>query len=263
MPEVFTRDNIPLKYHITGTGPTVVCILGYAMTQDEWPGRMISRLSESLRVIRYNHRGISGISNPDCPFTIPTAAEDLHDVISTLTDGQIHILGYSMGGMVGLEYALRYPQSLGRIVLISTHCGGDAMIPPNPQVIEEMGTEPSSLDEYLNRAGRLLLTESFRQTHPDPMSWFVDYGEPANPAAIREQYQAMDEWKGVYSELPRIIAPALVMCGDQDVVVPPENSQILADAMPHATLKIMKNAGHGFIFEDPVQIAEMVKEFFG
>jgi pimeloyl-ACP methyl ester carboxylesterase len=222
---------------------------------------MISKLAESFRLILYNHRGIWGKTNPAVPFTIHQGAEDLHDIISTLADDLVHIVGYSMGGMVALEYALQYPEYTGRMVLLSTHCGGQEKIDPDPEIIEEMGRELSSLDEYLDRAGRLLLTESYRQAHPDPRSWFVDYGEPAHPAAVREQYQALGSWEGVYSELPRITAPALVIGGEKDVVVPPENFTLLAKMMPHATLQLMKNAGHGMIFEEPVVIAERINQF--
>jgi len=261
MTEILTQDNIPLRYVIHGSGPTIVFVLGYGMTLDEWPGKMISTLASSFRVIVYNHRGVSGVMNPAVKFTIPQGAQDLHDLISELADGPVHIVGYSMGGMIGLEFAIRYPDLVDHLVLISTDCGGPESIPCDDWVIEEMGKDLPDIDAYLDRAGRLLLTESFRKKHPDPMSWFVDHGEVADPKSVMEQYDALATWKGVYSDLHTIRKPVLVITGDRDIVAPPQNATIIADAIPGAELVVVEDAGHGMIFQEPVMIGERIVRF--
>ena len=261
MTEILTQDNIPLRYVIQGSGPTIVFVLGYGMTLDEWPGQMISVLASSFRVILYNHRGISGVMNPSVKFTIPQGAQDLHDLISQLADGPVHIVGYSMGGMIGLEFTIRYPELVDHLVLISTDCGGSECIPADDRVIEEMGMEPADLDAYLERAGRLLLTDSFRKQHQDPMSWFVDHGEVADPRSVMEQYDALATWKGVYSDLHVIRKPVLVITGDRDIVTPPQNATIIADAIPGAERVVVEDAAHGLIFQEPVRVGEMISRF--
>lgn len=285
---ILTRDGIPLRYTIQGQGSAVIFVLGYGMTIDEWPHLMLSDLAKTHTVIIYNHRGVSGVNNPDVPFTIPQAAMDLHDVITQLAGGddrceapedglnadkpltfdtdnctalQVDIVGYSMGGMIALEYAKRYPDSVNHLVLISTDCGGTERVPAEEWVTEEMGRTLTSPEEFLDRAGRLLLTESFRTTHPDPRTWFVDYGEVANPAAVQEQYESFTSWKGVYADLPSINSRTLVITGDQDLVIPPENAMIIADAIPNATLVIREGQGHGMIFVEPEEIAGVIGEF--
>ena len=261
MPEILTQDNIPLRYVIHGSGPTIVFVLGYAMTLDEWPGKLLSTLASSFRIILYNHRGVSGVMNPAVKFTIPQGAQDLHDLVSQLADGPVHIVGYSMGGMIGLEFAIRYPELVDRLVLISSDCGGSEFIPRDDRVTEEMGMEPADLDAYLERAGRLLLTESYRKKHPDPMSWFVDHGEVADPGSIMEQYTALETWEGVYSDLHLIHRPVLVITGDRDIVTPPQNATIIADAIPGAELVVVEDAAHGLIFQEPVKVGEMISRF--
>lgn len=261
MTEILTQDHVPLRYVIQGSGPTIVFVLGYGMTLDEWPSRMISTLSTSFRVILYNHRGVSGVMNPSVKFTIPQGAQDLYDLVSELADGPVHIVGYSMGGMIGLEFAIRYPDLLDHLVLISSDCGGSECITRDDRVTEEMGKELPDIEAYLERAGRLLLTESFRKKHPDPMSWFVDHGEVADPRSIMEQYEALDTWKGVYSDLHVISKPVLVITGDQDIVTPPQNGAIIADAIPGAELVVVEDAGHGVIFQESVRVGEMISRF--
>ncbi len=79
----------------------------------------------------------------------------------------VAIVGYSMGGMITLDYAKMYPDSLNHLVLINTDCGGREKVPAETWVIEEMGQTLNSPKEYLERAGRLLLTKEFRTSHLD------------------------------------------------------------------------------------------------
>lgn len=299
---IITTDGIPLRYAIhgkthtaihdatqnatngQGSGqdgerqPPIVLVLGYGMTLDEWPGRMISHLSESRRVILYNHRGVSGVKNPDVPFTIRQGAIDLHDVILQLagenekygagivdncTDPLVDIVGYSMGGMIALEYAVMYPDSVNRLILLNTDCGGTERVQAEEWVMEWMSQTLETPEENLERAGSVLLTESFRTANPDPFTWFVDYGEVADPVTVQEQFIAFRSWEGVYADLSTINARTLLITGDQDIVIPPENSVIIADQIPDATLIIRKGQAHGMIFVEPEEIAGIIEDFLG
>lgn len=261
MTEILTSDNIPLRYVIQGSGPTIVLVLGYGMTIDEWPGRMISTLASSFRVILYNHRGVSGVFNQSVKFTIPQGSLDLHSLVSQLADGPVHIVGYSMGGMIGLEYVIRYPELTDRLVLLSTHCGGQESIPADDRINEEMAKELPDIDAYLERAGRLLLTDTYRKQHPDPMSWFADHGEVADSKSVMDQYNALGTWEGVYADLHLIRVPTLVITGDQDIVTPPQNASIIANSIHGAQLVVLKNTAHGLIFQEPVRVAEIISRF--
>ncbi len=148
-----------------------------------------------------------------------------------------------------------------RLVLISTDCGGPERVPADDRVLEELGQTPGSVQEALDRAGRLLLSESFRKSHPDPRTWFVDYGEVADPGAVREQFDAFTTWEGVYADLPAIRSRTLVITGDQDRIIPPENAKILASTIPNATLLVRTGEGHGMIFEEPEEIAQIIGNF--
>ncbi len=316
---IMTADGIPLRYAIhgplhaaahndtlnatrnttSGQGngqgdgqkqPPIVFVPGYGMTLDEWPGLMISKLAESRRVILYNHRGVSGIQNPDVTFTIRQGAIDLHDVILQLvgegqagnecpagdssiggfdgyekycTTPRVDIVGYSMGGMIALKYAVMYPDTVNRLILLNTDYGGSERVQPDEWVMDWMNQTLKTPEENLDRAGKVLLTESFRTAHPDPSTWFVDYGEVADPVAVQEQFIAFRSWEGVYSDLPTIRSKTLVITGDQDIVIPPENSVIIADQIPDATLIIREGQAHGMIFVEPEEIAGIIEDFLG
>lgn len=290
---ILTADGVPLRYVIHGQGngqeqPPIIFVPGYGMTLDEWPNLMISQLAESRQVILYNHRGVSGVRNPDVTFTIQQGAIDLHDVILQLAGGQagdgwcpagdggsrgsaggeeycttpcVDIVGYSMGGMIALKYSVMYPDSVNRLILLNTDCGGSERVQPDEWVMDWMNQTLKTPEENLDRAGQILLTESFRTANPDPSTWFVDYGEVADPVTVQEQFIAFRSWEGVYADLSTIHARTLLITGDQDIVIPPENSVIIADQLPDATLIIRKGQAHGMIFVEPEEIARIIEDF--
>jgi len=238
------------------------------MTMEEWPARMISTLASSFTVVRFNLRGVAGEANTDHPFTIPLAAGDLYELVNELvagiaeiTEGAVSIVGFSMGGMIAQEFAIRHPELTDRLVLINTHCGGMEAIPPKQWVIEEMASTPATIEEYIMRAGRLLLPEKWRKKHPDPMSWFPDFGEPSDQEAIKDQFDAMSSWEGTFFLLDQITAPVLVISGDRDIVTPPSNSFILISQIPDARSVIMNGGGHGLIFQYPEKVADIIRLF--
>lgn len=261
MHHLLTRDGILLPYTLHGGGHPLIFVSAYGMTAAEWPKKMLSPLADRYRLVLYNHRGISGETNPDVPFSIPQAAEDLHDLIAGIGETTATIIGYSMGGMIALEHVIRYPDEVDRLILLSTCCGGVEAVPSEEWVREEMAGQPVSIEAYLDRAGRLLLTESFRRMHPDPSSWFPDVGEPVDAAVVREQFDALQRWRGVYPRLKEVQAKALVISGDRDLVTPPDNAGILAMAIPDAGAIIMEDGGHGVIFQYPEEVAGIITEF--
>jgi len=261
MHHLLTRDGSPLVYSLLGQGDPVIFVPAYGMTAAEWPKRMLSPLADRYRLILYDHRGISVEVNPSVPFSIPQAAEDLHDLITGTGETPATIIGYSMGGMIALEHAIRYPDEVDRLILLSTHCGGGEAVRSEAWVREEMAEEPASMEAYLDRAGRLLMTDSFRRLHPDPSSWFPDAGEPVDAAVIRQQADALRQWTGVYPCLRDIQAKTLVISGDRDLVTPAENAGILAMAIPDAGAIMMEDGGHGIIFQYPEEIAGIISGF--
>lgn len=88
---------------------------------------------------------------------------------------------------------------------------------------------------------------------------------PNGPEVKRAQYDAIVEW-GIpdpsrLNRLAGITQPTLVANGANDTMIPTINSQILADHIPDARLRVYPDAGHGFLFQYPVQFAELVTTF--
>ena len=193
--------------------------------------------------------------------TIPLAEEDLYELVASVAGEPVNLVGYSMGGMIAQEFAIRHPELTKRVVLINTDCGGEEAVSPGQWVWDYLNSTPDTIEKYIERAGQLLLTENWRKEHPDPDTWFPDHGEPSSEKAISEQSEAMASWEGTFTRLENITAPVLIISGDKDIVVPPDNALILASEIPDAHHIIIKDGGHGAIFQYPGDIADVIRLF--
>lgn len=243
---------IQLYWESTGTGPPVLLIAGQAMTLDAW-WRTVPALARSFRVLTFDHRDVGRSSHSLWPYLVAQMADDAIAVLDAAGVDSAHIYGISLGGMVAQELALRYPDRVEAIVLGATTAGG-------PQAV---------------------------LAHSGPLSFFVRVGamapEEAEWAAVPYNYGvrtrrhyadriAQDIAKRLENQtntlpylhqvaaasnhntagrLRQIRAPALIVHGEEDVIMPLQNAHHLRTVMPHAELKIWPDAGHLYITDEP------------
>src|SRR4030067_397583 len=155
----------------------------------------------------------------------------------------------SSGGVL-----LRPPRRVRRLVLACTAPGGEGSVRPDPEVLQAFVRSPGGdPEEEIRRGIPFLYSERYRQEHPEKIEEFVRRrlampvsaeGHAAQPAAAVGH--------SAWDRLGNIDAPTLVITGDGDRVVPPENSRRLAQRIPGAKLVILSGAPHP-PFSSPAQ----------
>ncbi|MCZ7578023.1 MAG: alpha/beta hydrolase [Dehalococcoidia bacterium] len=123
MPYVPTRDIITY-YEEAGSGDPLVLIMGLGGDLQGW-ALTAPALAKHFRVITYDNRGAGRSGAPDRPYTIAGMADDLAALLDALDIQKANILGFSMGGYIAQEFALRYPGRVDRLILLSTAPGVD------------------------------------------------------------------------------------------------------------------------------------------
>ncbi len=123
MPYVPTRDIITY-YEEAGSGDPLVLIMGLGGDLQGW-ALTAPALAKHFRVITYDNRGAGRTSAPDKPYSIEGMADDLAALLDELKISKAHIVGYSMGGMIAQEFALKYPGKVDRLVLLASSPGLD------------------------------------------------------------------------------------------------------------------------------------------
>jgi 3-oxoadipate enol-lactonase len=266
MPEANIGD-ISLYYEIHGEGYPLVLIRGLGSNADHWYSQLPS-LSEKYRVITFDNRGIARSKdprseNPGEALTVPLMAEDTLGLLNALDLDRPHIMGLSMGGMIAQELAISHPERVNGLVLACTHSGGPRQIRPTAEVEElfkEMvyvGSPQSKMD-----AAPVLFDPDTLAHRPECARKYAEISlkHPAGPEILTRQWmavQAHDAW----DRLPEIKAPTLVLTGDADVLIPPGNSEILAERIPNARLIVIPGGGHQILVEEADACNEAILTF--
>jgi pimeloyl-ACP methyl ester carboxylesterase len=225
-------------------------------TMDWWDPHLTDGLAETRQVILFDNRGV-GLSSGETPSRIDAMAADAHAFIHALGLTQVDILGFSVGGFVAQELALRYPGDIRKLILVGTGPrGGEGMQQPREDVVKALSSgDTSAARAYLffsqseksQSAGRGFLARTAeRKTDLDPAS---------SMQTMQAQSEAIGEWglaeshAGFLSRLHELKCPVLVVNGYDDIMVPTANSVILFKAIPRAQLILYPDSGHGALFE--------------
>jgi pimeloyl-ACP methyl ester carboxylesterase len=256
-------------YRTIGSGPPLVLITGYAATLYVWDPGLLTRLAEHRRVVVFDNRGVLTTTRGRGRLTIQRMADDTAGLIRALGYRRADVLGWSMGGNIAQELALRHPNRVRRLVLAATDPGSSRAIQPKSPPARRVLNDPNPTIQELLRAifpatkqaaanayvRRLLLWPGVQPS---------DFN--ASPQIVREQGGAAGRpWLcrtcGAYGRLPRLRAPTLVADGRRDILEPPGNSRIIARRIPRARLALYGAAGHAFLFQRRVEFARRVNSF--
>ena len=136
-------NGILMNYEIHGKGENLILIHGAGGNLNMWY-HQLPVFSKSYHVITYDVRGAGETESPDTRYSIPLFVEDLYELMKALGVVKTHILGYSMGGRIAVEIAIRYPQMVKSLVLSNS-----TLYPARPtlEFVEDWRTHLSILDK--------------------------------------------------------------------------------------------------------------------
>jgi pimeloyl-ACP methyl ester carboxylesterase len=251
-----TTDAVPLLFlqHFRGN-------------LDNWDPDLVDAIAEQREVILVDYAGVGGSSGR--PRTDVTAsAQDILAFTDALGLRRIDLLGFSLGGFVAQEVTLIRPQLVRRLVLAGTGPqGGEDMHGFTPDVYALAAPDEPTGDDLVS----LFFSPS---QHSTAKGWeFIqriftrqeDRDEPTDLRARDAELDAITKW-GVpdptrLNRLAAIKQPVLAANGENDIMVPTKNTELLGKHLPNATVKIYPDSGHGFLFQYPAEFAAEVNTF--
>ena len=243
--------------------PALLLCQRFGGTSEDWDPRLIDRLAQTRRVIRFDMLGL-GDSSGDMPEDVQGMAAVIPALLDALNLDTADLLGWSVGGYFAQAAALTWPERIKRLIIAGSGPGGPDAPPAHPRVAEIANQTSAGADEIAfllfpeTDEGRAAAKQHFEQIH------LADQPRQ-RPESIKRQRAAILAWtKGENSAKPRLgklNMPVLVANGIDDVMVPAENSFIIARDAPDAKLVIYPNSGHGFLFQYADDFADQVISF--
>ncbi|MFD8932485.1 alpha/beta fold hydrolase [Streptomyces mirabilis] len=245
----------------------LVFLQHYRGTLDNWDPKLIDTIAAKREVILVDNVGVGG-STGTTPSTIQQISLDAIDFIDALKLPRYDLFGFSLGGQVAQEVALRRPWQVRRVVLAGTGPqGGVDQRASDPTVLASALADNPGPADFLflffkttassQAAGTEFLQRLGQRT--------TDHDASASLQTRDAQLTAMSEWgipdKSKLVRLNALFQPTLVADGDSDILMPPKNSHLLAKYLPNAQLSIYPDSGHGFLFQYAVKFGKQVNAF--
>jgi proline iminopeptidase len=241
-------------------------------------------LADEFTLIFYDHRCNGRSEGAEVPsMTWENLTADADTLRQALGFEQWAVLGHSFGGNVALEYALRYPQRLSRLVLMNT--GGDQRwVNQNaPEILAKRGYRANTvqaarrfykgqvtIDEYFPTLVKFIGAYSYQRSlvyNPTVLTLAqkIGLGPPMKlrPEALIFGYGQLLQGWSVMDRLGEIQVPTLVLAGRYDFLFPPEHQAILADRLPNAQLELIECAGHNPQMEQQAEVIRILRHFLG
>ena len=249
------------RVHVTetGYGDPLLLVPGLGNNVEMWVPFM--EQFKGRRIIRFDAPGTGVSSTPLYPITIPAAAELLGAVLEDRGATWADVVGFSYGGAVAQQLAYDFPGRVRRLVLAATNCG--------------IGLVPGALDAVTSLATplRYYSPSYFERTAAATFSGVTGRdaevrrrmvqarsSHPPSPDGYAMQLLGSIGWSSWYF-LPLIPHETLVICGDDDPLVPLANARMLAARIPHARLEIVEGAGHLFLWDDAENAGRRICRF--
>jgi pimeloyl-ACP methyl ester carboxylesterase len=231
---------------------------------DGWDPTVTNSLAEDHEVILFDNAGI-GASGGETPYTVLEMTQDCAAFCRALGLNAIHIVGFSLGGMIAQQLALDHPRLVQRLILLGTGPrGGEGMTFTELSAEEQADPEAFLLGAFFSpsessqSAGREYMKRLDLRTN--------DRDLPVSKNSAEAQLDAIREWgtipaTGRYSTLKHITHRTLIVHGNKDIVVAPINALILAEHLPNALLVVYSDSSHGAQYQHAKLFLEHVKLF--
>jgi 3-oxoadipate enol-lactonase len=255
-------ENLGARIHWDeeGSGAPLLLIMGLGWPSQAWH-RTRPVLSEKYRTIALDNRGVGRSEAPAGPYSIAQMAADAAAVLNAARVNAAHIFGMSMGGMIAQEFALQYPNKVRSLILGCTAAGGPQAVRAEEAALQVLMTRGQDPDQFAKAVSPFIYDAG---TSPERIEEDTAVRRKWYPSAdaYLAQLQAVIAWEA-YSRIGQISVPTLVIHGEHDRLVPPENARLIAARIPGANLAMIPGASHIFTTDQPALAHSAILDFLG
>jgi pimeloyl-ACP methyl ester carboxylesterase len=234
-------NGISIYYAVYGHGSPVIFLHGGLANTDYW-GNQVAEVAAHHTVILMDSRGHGRSTRDARPYGYDLMADDVVALMDSLDIPKADIVGWSDGGILGIDLAMRHKDRIGKIFAFAANTvvsGVKDGVEKNP-----------TFAGYIERAGREYKTLS---ATPGDYDAFVEQ--------ISRMWAEQPNWSD--AQLKAIDTPILVVDGDHDEAIKRDHTEAIAATIPHAGLLILPNVSHFAFLQDPKQFNFAILHFLG
>lgn len=215
-------------------------------------------LTNKFQVLRIDLPGF-GKSKIDAPVSIAEMADGVKEVVDALKVEKLVLVGHSMGGYVGLEFAKKYPENLIGLSLFHTHPFADTEEMKKARLVSAKLVEGGDVAAYVRRLYKILFGEDFK--NEKLREKLINRAAEYSDIALANGQRAMGERPDNSSVLENIDCPVQFIIGTEDKAVSDKFSREQTHLPQVADIHILQGIGHMGMFEDSKTTTRIVKDF--
>jgi pimeloyl-ACP methyl ester carboxylesterase len=245
-----------------GYGPDVLLIAGLGDPAEAWQ-LQLEGLSDRYRLTTFDNRGVGRTPLPERHLSATTMADDAAALLRALEVRSAHVAGYSMGSAIAQELALRHPELVRSLVLMSTYARPDALWRSQLIFWRWLAEVAPSERAFFEAFFTWVYTP---RAHADGT-----VGQIVEEALAFPYKQSVEAFQAqvdvclahdTEDHLPEIGAPTLVLSGELDIILPPRFGRSVAVGIPNARFEVMPGEAHQPFQEVPDEFNARVEAFW-
>jgi len=253
-------NGLQYQYDEKGSGVPVVFAHGLTFDRHMWD-HQVQTLSSRYRCVAIDFRGHGGSSTAPGEYSLEDEAESLHVLMGQLGARPAHLVGLSLGGMVGLRLALAHPESVRSLALLDT--SAEAEVPERRPQYESLAAmaKAQGPQSVVDAVLPLMFSPGFLQGQSDALVRYRSDFAGLNLDGLEAATKAVTRRTDVLAEVSRIRAPTLVIVGEEDIATTPDKAEHIVERIAGARLVTIAGSGHMTPIEQPERISQLLSEF--
>ncbi|TAX94577.1 alpha/beta hydrolase [Rhizobium leguminosarum] len=231
-------NDIKMYYAEYGEGDPILFIHGGLGNAEVW-GHQVADFAKDHLVIVADSRGHGRSTRSQQPFGYDLMTSDYVALLDYLKIDKVTLVGWSDGGIIGIDMAMKNPEKLTRVIAQAANVTTDGV---KADVMNN-----KTFNDYINVAG-----DYYRKLSPTPNEY------DAFVTQISEMWATQPAWTA--ADLGKIAVPITLAIGDHDEAVKLDHTEMMAKDIPGAKLVILKNASHFAMLQDPTGYDAMIRD---
>lgn len=249
---------IDVVYDVVGSGPPVFMVHGIGARRTTWDG-LIDVLRDDFTCVSFDLRGHGESPIPPVPYTLDQLVADVEALRVRLGYDQIHIIGHSLGGMIGPAFALAHPDRTLSVGLLSTAAGRTEDDSAKVRgVVARMRSD--GIENILSTLVARWYTEPFAEARPDLIEKRIAEVLSTPPEVFLSVFDVYAETE-MAPWLQQVSVPCLVLTAENDPGCNPRLNEFIHGELPNSELVILPELRHSILVEAPHQVGPIVRDF--
>jgi pimeloyl-ACP methyl ester carboxylesterase len=247
----------PIHFVDEGAGTPVVLVHGVGADLTSWDA-IAATLAERRRVIRLDLRG-HGQSGRIEHGTLDDLFGDVEAVIEATGAAPVHLVGFSLGGLIAQGIALKSPAKLHSVVILSAVAGRTEAerkrVAERAVIVREQG-----IAAITQAADQRWFTDEFRRKHPEKVARRLEQLKANHLPSYVAAYTVFGEGD-LGARLHEIRVPALIATGEHDVGSNTRMARFMHERIAGSELVILPGLRHSILLEAPEQVTALIEDF--